>query len=87
MMYVGKESSDERLYQETAVTVAEKCREHSIHKNIMATKWDIILPIELRSLQVIKKSNREVNILIEGTSNYPSTNGKSIFFSQTLKII
>lgn len=55
MMYVGKESSDERLYQETAVTVAEKCRAHRIHKNIMATNWDIILPVELRSLQVIRK--------------------------------
>ena len=55
MMYVGKENSDERLYQETTVTVVEKCREHRIHKNIMATNWDIILPIELKSLQVIRK--------------------------------
>lgn len=55
MMYVGKENSDERLYQETALTVAEKCREHTIPQNIMATNWDIILPIQLRSLQVIRK--------------------------------
>lgn len=62
MMYVGKESSDERVSHGTVMTVADKCRKRWIHKNMMAPNWGIMFSSGAQVTTGYKKSKREVNM-------------------------